>query len=142
IQGKLKLPPSREYQQQEIANVIAAVNAIAGDEPQDVTPEMLAEFNRQVLKGLTLEPEVVPGDYRTYSVAAGPYVGPPAEDIPYLVDRLCGWLNSDLRIPVDEKSDEYLIYVIARAILAHLYFEWIHPYGDGNGRTGRLREFQ
>jgi len=31
---------------------------------------------------------------------------------------------------------------VIRAILAHLYLEWIHPFGDGNGRTGRLIEFQ
>ena len=26
--------------------------------------------------------------------------------------------------------------------LAHLYLAWIHPFGDGNGRTARLEEFQ
>jgi len=26
--------------------------------------------------------------------------------------------------------------------LAHLYLAWIHPFGDGNGRTARLLEFQ
>ncbi len=27
---------------------------------------------------------------------------------------------------------------ILRAVLAHLYIAWIHPFGDGNGRTARL----
>jgi Fic family protein len=27
-------------------------------------------------------------------------------------------------------------------VLAHLYLAWIHPFGDGNGRTARLVEFQ
>ena len=31
---------------------------------------------------------------------------------------------------------------ILKAIIGHLYIEWIHPFGDGNGRTGRLIEFQ
>jgi Fic/DOC family len=31
---------------------------------------------------------------------------------------------------------------LIRAILAHLYLAWIHPFGDGNGRTARLVEFQ
>ncbi len=26
--------------------------------------------------------------------------------------------------------------------MAHLYVAWIHPFGDGNGRTARLIEFQ
>jgi len=28
-----------------------------------------------------------------------------------------------------------------QAIVTHVYLEWIHPFGDGNGRTGRLLEF-
>ena len=31
---------------------------------------------------------------------------------------------------------------ILKAILAHLYLAWIHPFGDGNGRTARLLEYQ
>ena len=30
---------------------------------------------------------------------------------------------------------------ILKATLAHLYIAWIHPFGDGNGRTARLVEF-
>lgn len=31
---------------------------------------------------------------------------------------------------------------ILKAVVAHLYLAWIHPFGDGNGRTARLLEFQ
>jgi hypothetical protein len=31
---------------------------------------------------------------------------------------------------------------IVRAVVAHLYIAWIHPFGDGNGRTARLLEFE
>src|SRR5207245_11413308 len=31
---------------------------------------------------------------------------------------------------------------ILKAIIGHLYIEWIHAFGDGNGRTGRLLEVQ
>jgi Fic family protein len=30
---------------------------------------------------------------------------------------------------------------MAKAVYAHLYIAWIHPFGDGNGRTARLLEF-
>ena len=30
---------------------------------------------------------------------------------------------------------------LAKAVYAHLYIAWIHPFGDGNGRTARLLEF-
>ena len=29
-----------------------------------------------------------------------------------------------------------------KAVVAHLYIAWIHPFGDGNGRTARLLELQ
>ena len=35
-----------------------------------------------------------------------------------------------------------MVYAIIKAILAHLYLAWIHPFGDGNGRTARLVEFE
>jgi Fic family protein len=53
------------------------------------------------------------------------------EDIEYLVQAWVEWLNSPHII--DQP-------VIIRACLAHYYFELIHPFWDGNGRTGRLIE--
>lgn len=35
-----------------------------------------------------------------------------------------------------------IVYAIIRAVIAHLYIAWIHPFGDGNGRTARLLEFR
>jgi Fic family protein len=144
VRGELEVPPSREYQKQEVQNVIDAVNHIAtemlehGPQPQ-LSPGMICDFNRRVLKGLDLDAEVFPGEFRSHSVAAGPYVGAPAEDVPYLMDRLCEWLNSNFKTPPDQA---HLVFDVAQAVLAHLYLEWIHPFGDGNGRTGRLLEFQ
>jgi Fic family protein len=51
---------------------------------------------------------------------------------------MCEWLNQeDLK-----QQDNFLVFGVLRAILAHLYIAWIHPYGDGNGRTARLLEFK
>ncbi|MGQ0668429.1 MAG: Fic family protein, partial [Actinomycetota bacterium] len=108
--------------------------------PVPVKPDSISEFNRMVLKNLALDPDVVPGGYRTKSVAVGPYVGAPAEDVPYLVAETCKWLESSFE-PPQNRADMRIVYAIVRAVLAHLQFEWIHPFGDGNGRTGRLVEF-
>jgi Fic family protein len=35
---------------------------------------------------------------------------------------------------------ERLVSAFHAATLAHLYIAWIHPFGDGNGRTARLVE--
>jgi Fic/DOC family len=32
--------------------------------------------------------------------------------------------------------------ILVKAILAHLYIAWIHPFGDGNGRAARLMELR
>lgn len=53
------------------------------------------------------------------------------EDISYLMGAWGEWLNSDGMMKQPS---------IVRACLAHYYFELIHPFFDGNGRTGRLIE--
>lgn len=53
------------------------------------------------------------------------YVGPPADEVPGLLDDLCQFMDRDDLSP------------IAQAAIAHAQFELIHPFGDGNGRVGR-----
>ena len=54
------------------------------------------------------------------------YVPPPADAVATLMDDLLATLG-------DQPTD-----VVAHAAIAHAQFETIHPYGDGNGRLGRL----
>ena len=143
LEGKLELPPSREYLAQEIDNIVSACNLILHEirngRQHPLTPARLKELNRMVLNNLTVEDGVVPGEVRNYSVDVPKYRGAPAEDCEYLLERLCQWLNgADFEAPEDQK----LIYAIIKSVLAHLYLAWIHPFGDGNGRTARLVEFQ
>jgi Fic family protein len=44
-------------------------------------------------------------------------------------------------VPNYPDSDQKRLDAILKAIMAHLYIAWIHPFGDGNGRTARLLEF-
>lgn len=53
------------------------------------------------------------------------------DDIQMLMEAFCVWANSK---PVESLPSLY------RAPLIHYYFELIHPFWDGNGRTGRLAE--
>ncbi|MFN8495363.1 MAG: Fic family protein [Caldilineaceae bacterium] len=143
LQGKLTLPPSKEYLGQEVDNVIEACNQIAqkifGGHPTQLTVEEIIAFNQLVLSKLPLAEDVIPGQIRTYPVGVGHYRGAPAEDCKYLLEKLVEWLNQEFAPP----NNAYPIaFGVLKAILAHLYLAWIHPFGDGNGRTARLVEFQ
>ena len=143
FRGTFRAPPSRAYQEREVRNVIDALTNISqqatGGRPSPISPELVCDFNRQVLDGTNYESHVVPGQIRDYPVAVAGYRGAPAEDCGYLVARLAEWLESDTFRSGDEEIRFAL--AVACAIYAHLYLAWLHPFGDGNGRTARLLEF-
>jgi len=147
LEGKLDLPPSKAYLGIEVDNIRHAVDGVVQDlyqrrECDPVSPGMLQGFNREVLKNLSshIDDWVVPGEFRHRGVAVGDaYLAPPAEAVEYLVERMSDWLNSDFFASSGERRLEM---GILRAIVAHLYIAWIHPFGDGNGRVARLVEWQ
>ena len=50
------------------------------------------------------------------------------------------WLND---LPLDALgANNRLHMAVLKAIYAHLFFVWIHPFGDGNGRTARIIELR
>ncbi len=141
LEGRLELPPSRQYLGQEIDNIVTACNRIGGEVVRGgcgpISPDEIREYNRLVLNELPLQEDVAPGELRQHSVMVGRYRGAPAEDCEYLLAKFCEWLN-DLAFPEGNEQP----FSILAAIAAHLYFVWIHPFGDGNGRTARLLEFR
>lgn len=145
LDGALKLPPSQEYLGLEIDNIKVAVQAIDSrilDETtnSDVTVALIKQYNRMVLDRLQVDEKTTPGEFRRHEVSVGTaYHGAPAEDCEYLLGRMCDWLNQREFCPADDSA---IVMGVIRAILAHLYIAWIHPFGDGNGRTARLVEFQ
>ena len=60
-----------------------------------------------------------------YNPCSASFVPPPPEFVEDLLDDLAGFCNSD-SLPA-----------LAQAAVAHAQFETIHPFADGNGRTGR-----
>lgn len=143
VEGRLEVPPSKEYQKQEVENIILACNQIneqlaAGTLPP-LSADLIRNYNRKVLAALPPGEDVVPGEFRFHSVLVGNvYRGAPAEDGAFLVDQLCTWLNGE---DFNAKPEMELVNAILKAVLAHVYLAWIHPFGDGNGRTARLIEF-
>jgi Fic family protein len=87
--------------------------------------EDVFSLHRILAKGVMDQGEA--GRYRSVAVRVGSYVPPPAADVSGLMFELLGWWN--------ERAPE-LSPVLSSAIL-HYRFEAIHPFADGNGRTGR-----
>lgn len=143
LEGTLELPPSKEYLAQEIDNIVGACNQIlrgpAIGIPPGLTPQHIKDLNGAVLKGLESEDHVVPGQVRVDSVGVAGYRGAPAQDCSYLLERLCEWLNSS---DFQSSGEMKIVYGVLKAVIAHVYLAWIHPFGDGNGRTARLIEYQ
>lgn len=116
-----------------LANIRAMhdhVFSVATGDP--VTLEMLQRVNADLLKGGPLEG--MGGIVRTEQNWIGgssldpvdaAYVPPPPEEVPGLLEDLISFINS-APLPA-----------VARAAIAHAQFESIHPFADGNGRTGR-----
>ena len=143
LAGTFKAPPSRAYQEREVRNVLDALQGIAdrirkGDPPA-ITKDLICDFNRQLLDGTGHESDAVPGRIRSHEVLVAAYRGAPAQDCEFLLDRLAEWLESDT-FSSDDLEIEFAL-VVARAVYSHLYMAWLHPFGDGNGRTARLMEF-
>lgn len=103
------------------------------DFKQPLSEEMLFDWHRLLMKA---EKRLLTGQWRTgespMQIVSGRidnpkvyFEAPPSSQIPEEMTRFINWFNtSTLSGPV-------------RAAVAHLYFESIHPFEDGNGRIGR-----
>jgi len=135
-----KIKERKDIETYNIKQVYDYINNLKKPEPNKpllITEELIRELHR-IITDRTFENSNVPGQYRNFEVKVGDeqhggVYRPPhiLEDIKMLMKGLVEWLNSE------EVMKEY---PVIRAILAHYYLEFIHPFGDGNGRTGRALE--
>ena len=98
LAGQIEIAAIQGILGQEVDNIVAACKAIGErlrQEDATLTAQGVSAFNRQVLEKLTLAAGVLPGQVRTHSVVVGNvYRGAPAEDLLFLLGRLCDWLGS------------------------------------------------
>jgi Fic family protein len=116
-----------------LGNVAALESALTvADAGRDVTVQDVRDLHARLLAGtrdeawggrLREEQNWVGGTGLTPCTAE--FVPPPPELVPELLQDLCAYLS----------GDEHPALV--QAALAHAQFETIHPFADGNGRTGR-----
>jgi Fic family protein len=107
-----------------------AIESVGQGDP--ITVDLLREVHRRLLQG-TRHADLA-GQIRTtqnwiggssYNPCSAAFVPPPPQYVPDLMDDLCAFASSD-ELPA-----------VAQAAIAHAQFETIHPFADGNGRTGR-----
>lgn len=142
VQGASSSAPGLGYDERAVRNIVDACNAIVDGRlvPEGrFSVDELCRFNAMVLAGLPLQGGVIPGVLRTYGVVVGDgiYRAPSADYVPTLCQKYIDWLNS---FPYELESGQHIEAAIIKAIIGHLYLAWIHPFGDGNGRTARLVE--
>ena len=116
-----------------LGNVEALKRAIAiGEQGEPLAVSDLLEIHRLLLRftedrriaGVVREAQNWIGG-NDYNPVGAAYVPPPPERVPDLLSDLCAFINRDDLPP------------IAQSAIAHAQFETIHPFADGNGRTGR-----
>jgi len=138
---KSDLPNSQRYLAQELQNILDASNGILKSieevGPVPISVADIKAYNKLVLRDLTVAEHVVPGECVKIDIAVAGYHGAPWNECERLLQRLVDWLNGP---DFSEKNGDGIATGILRAILAHLYLVWIHPFGDGNGRTARIME--
>lgn len=123
LDGKPVIAPINEVQ--EIRNAIKAYELLETLNPNNIEDLLKAH--------LTMETGLIDdaGYFRNkgVGVASGEEIihyAPPAERVPQLMKDLFGWLNNTEEHP------------LIKSCIFHYEFEFIHPFSDGNGRTGRL----
>lgn len=101
-----------------------------------LTHEQLFEWHKMLSNGRRDLIDI--GAYRTHAdpmqVVSGAvdhptvhFEGPPSSRVPKEMEAFIHWFN----------SESLSLEPLTRAGIAHLYFESIHPFEDGNGRIGR-----
>lgn len=123
INGKNVIAPLREIQ--EVKNAIATYDLFQTLNP--FTEKDLLRAHQTMMQALVENP----GRWRTGGVGVFGekgcvHMAPPAERVPQLMADLFDWLKN---------ADDHLLI---RSCVFHYEFEFIHPFLDGNGRTGRL----
>ena len=116
-----------------LANIDAmarGVEAVEAGSP--IALETMLEVHRRLLAGSRMEQHggrirdeqnwIGGSDFNPCSAV---FVPPPPECVPELLEDLLSFCNDD-SLPA-----------LAQAAIAHAQFETIHPFADGNGRTGR-----
>lgn len=126
-----KVPPSIK-EIQNIEKAMAFIEQNVNDCP--INRAFLSEMHKMIVDGLLPPPEgegdATPGEYRkrNLKINKSSHIPPDWLNVDDYMNELIDFVNR-------EESPKY---DLLKAAIAHHRFVWIHPYGNGNGRTVRL----
>lgn len=123
LEGKTVEAPLREIQ--EVKNAIKTYELYPSLNPYSV--DDLLRAHGVMMQALTDDAgHFRSGGVGVFSESGIVHMAPPAQLVPTQISQLFDWLKS---------SDDHLLI---KSCVFHYEFEYIHPFSDGNGRTGRL----
>ncbi|MBS3092500.1 Fic family protein [Candidatus Pacearchaeota archaeon] len=94
------------------------------DKKEKISKELLLKWHREMFRETKSD---ISGRYRDYLVRVGSHLAPDWQEIESLMNHLFKFLETNKKINPVELAGR-----------VHYHFEKIHPFGDGNGRIGRL----
>ena len=126
VESQPDLVQASAHSRREVLNYFAALRHIEKNAaPKNMTHEDVLRLHA-IIAGHVMD-QGTAGAYRDIRVRVGPHVPPPPEEVSGLMAEWLDWWN---------REAPKLSPVLSSAIL-HYRFEDIHPFADGNGRTGR-----
>ena len=123
INGKTVLGPPQDIR--EVKNAFEAYERISTLDPYSV--KNLLRAHKIMMEGLVKEAGCFrSGNVGVYAGKQLIHAGSPANYVPDLMKQLFDWMKKSKLHP------------LVKSCIFHYEFEFIHPFADGNGRTGRL----
>lgn len=123
VDGKRVLGPPQDIR--EVKNAYEVYDIVASFDPYSVKD--LLRAHKIMMDGLVKEAGMFrSGNVGVYAGKQLIHAGTPANYVPELIGQLFSWLR---------KSN---VHPLIKSCVFHFEFEFIHPFADGNGRTGRL----
>ena len=127
IEEGREVPATGPRSQREVTNYFAGLRFVEKNAQRSaVTHAEILKLHR-ILAGAVMD-QGTAGRYRTIRVRVGSHVAPPPDKVHGMMSALLDWWN----IQATRISP-----ILSSAIIHHR-FETIHPFADGNGRTGRM----
>ena len=124
-------------EQREIRNYVEATEAACSEiGERRITRSFLGELQRMIVKG-TPGDTADAGDIRPHQVAIGPK-DRPIDEARFVPCPPGVQLEAGVQSWEEWSRPGTDLLIIAKVAVAHYQFETLHPFGDGNGRLGRL----